>query len=231
MYGLQDWGPRGFIPGRSLFVRQIPRIRPDVDRQVPIEGSGGRDLAQLERRSRAIKSPSEFLALRQEPDDLVVLGRNPSGLVSMTMVRCAADACAARPSRSASVVLAVAIRLAAERVNTARVGIIRFMCVSVSMSSSGITSSAPESRWKCDARPQLAHVYSWLAMLGFRRGASYPTSWTRRNNRRACGLAPSARRSSRFFWWTWETRRRSRLSRSPPAMSRSRRWSPAAPSA
>ena len=48
-------------------------------------------------------------------------------LSSMTMVRCAADGCAALPSMSASVTLAMVVKLAAESVSMASVGMSRFI--------------------------------------------------------------------------------------------------------
>src|SRR5437899_12804699 len=162
-------GPARVYSERNLFVRQIPRVRPDVDRQVAIESAGGRDLVQVERGRHAFEGPGEFLAVRQEPDDLVMLHGDPlrfvvddDGALCGRWLRCVAEQ----------------IRLGhfggggQAGCGKRKTGKGRNEPFHVNLhfdSWNEIAVSAPESRGKHDARPGPATGYSSYAGLCFSR--------------------------------------------------------------
>src|SRR5437899_8983619 len=154
-----------FQNGYLSFLREIPCIGPDIDFQDPIESAGGRDLVQVERGRHAFEGPGEFLAVRQEPDDLVMLHSDP--------LRFVVDGDGALCGRR--------LRGVAEHVGLGDFGDAGqagrgkrqhgkrpddAFHVNLHFDSwNEITFGAPELRRKLDARPGPPRVYSWYARL------------------------------------------------------------------
>src|SRR5436309_5984892 len=158
-------GPARVYSERNLFVRQIPRVRPHVDRQVPIESAVRRDLVQSERGRHAFEGPGEFLAVRQEPDDLVMLHSDPlrfvvddDGALCGRRLRGVAEHVGLGDFGDAGQA-GRGKRQHGKRPNDA-------FHVNLHFDSwNEITFGAPELRRKLDARPGPPRVYSWYARL------------------------------------------------------------------